>query len=375
MLRSLVLALLVLIVGCGGGGGTVVVIDANGPLTMVPDPPIVRANTSTKFIAFGLGHHPNQFEWRTGVFSERMTSNGVYSPGSTLGDELVIATVPGEAVMNRIARTIPSTVSIVFASDSTGQSEVWSVNENGTALTQWTTEGASEPVGSTHAPWFFFRKGQEIWVRTFLSGGTLEGVFDTFSSELQPLEVKYSFSGIDFLVAHHVLWRHSPKSGLVEYILIRNETEYLLVTPAEIDSFDTRNRRIILSIDDGVARQLFRLTGALELEQITSLPIDCVDPSNGLDGRTIYFAGSDGTQWDIYVLDEITLKVTNLTNTPDIDEEHPNLSPEGRRIVFSRGMVGAREIWTMKPDGKDKRRLVGGLGDCVHPDYLILSVP
>lgn len=373
--RTVAVLMLAVVIGCGGGGGTVLVIDVDGPLTMVPDPPIVRANTSTKFIAFGLGYHPNQFEWRTGVFSERMTSNGVYSPGATLGDELVIATVPGQAVLNRVARTIPSTVSVVFTSDSTGQEEVWTVNENGLSLTQWTTDGASEPVGSTREPWFFYRKGQELWVRTFLNGETSASVFDTFSTELQPLGVKYAFTGIDSLVTHHVLWRSTPEGSPTEYILIQNEIQYLLTTTDPVDSFDTRNRRIVLSIETGGLRQIHRLTGMLELDQVTSGPLDCVDPANGLDGRSIYFSGYDGSQWDIYVVDELSLEVKNLTNTPAIDEEHPNLSPEGKRLVFSRGVVGAREIWTMKTSGADKRRLVSGLGDCKHPDYLILAVP
>lgn len=376
MLRFAVLGMVLAIVfGCGGGGGTVLVIDVDGPLSIITDPPIVRANTSTKFIAFGLGFSPGQFDWRTGVFSERMTSNGVYSPGSSLGDELIIAYVPNEAVIQRTARTIPSVVSIVFASDSTGQSEIWSIDEDGTRLAQRTTTGGAEPVGCTAGERYYFRKGQELWVTAYIGGIENTAVFDTFSSEIQPLEVKHSFTGIDWLSTHHVTWRETPAGGPIQFHFVQNENTYLLSTAEEIDSFDTRNHRYVLSIRSGSVRQLYVWTSAIGLNQLTFGTLDCIDPSNGLDGRSIYFAGFDGIQWDIYALDQSSHVVKNLTRTPAINEEHPSLSPEGKRLVFSRGTPGTREVWTMKTDGKDKRSLVTGLGDCVHPDYTILSLP
>jgi hypothetical protein len=377
--------LAVVVLGCGGGGGTVVGWDINGPFMIVPDPPIVRLGASTKLVAFGEGSSPSDWEWRTIPPSPRMSPNGTYTPDA-LGQENVIAVNPSLAGVNslRTVRTIPSNVAVVFASDVSGQSEIWTINEDGTGLTQWTTDGGSEPVGSTDQDRFYYRKGEQIWVLSWLSGTQFGGLFADFDAEHKPLDVAHKWNGNVLGSAAFLASRYEPVGGSVEYhvtVIGPGGLTFLLITGLPIHGIDNANYRWVLSLGATGSRQIFLLDGVTfrgsggDLHQLTFGSMDCVEPVNGLDGRSIYFAGSDGLQWDIYRLDQYSGVVTNLTITPGLDEQNPSLSPEGGLIVFSRGTGSSHDIYVMKADGTGLRPLVTGMGDCLHPDFMTLPLP
>jgi Tol biopolymer transport system component len=314
-----------------------------------------------------------------------MAPNGTYTPDA-LGLESVIAANPNLGGVNslRTVRTIPSNLAVVFASDVSGQSEIWTINEDGTGLTQWTTDGGSEPVGSTSQDWLYYRKGQQIWVMGWLSGTLMGGLFADFNAENHPLDVAHKWNGSEYGSAAFLASRYEPVGGPVEYNVTVNGSSgvaYLLITGLPIHSLDNGNHRWVLSLGATGSRQIFLLDGVTyrgpggNLHQLTFGSMDCVEPVNGLDGRSIYFAGSDGLQWDIYRLDQFSGVVTNVTMTPGIDEQDPSLSPEGGLIVFSRGTGSSHDIYVMKTDGTSLRPLVTGMGDCLHPDFLTLPLP
>ena len=69
-------------------------------------------------------------------------------------------------------------------------------------------------------------------------------------------------------------------------------------------------------------------------------------PSWSPDGKRIVFSsGRDGNR-EIYVMDADGRNQLNLTNSPQGDYS-PSWSPDGERIVFS----SAREIYVMDADG------------------------
>lgn len=89
------------------------------------------------------------------------------------------------------------------------------------------------------------------------------------------------------------------------------------------------------------------------------------------DDRTIYFSanltpGQDVTDDDIYAYNVATGDLRDLTNAPDEWDEHAQLSPSGRKIVWmtnrdlpkQRTPYGVRsDYWIMNSDGSDPMRL------------------
>ena len=57
----------------------------------------------------------------------------------------------------------------------------------------------------------------------------------------------------------------------------------------------------------------------------------------------------------IYIVDVASRSMTRLT--PSGDNESPSWSPDGRRVTFSGGMNGERDIYVVNADGTDMRRL------------------
>lgn len=90
------------------------------------------------------------------------------------------------------------------------------------------------------------------------------------------------------------------------------------------------------------------------------------------DGQKIYFSSVDQSikkdsseyQMEIFVMDIDGKNKKNLTNTPQISESSPKVSPDGKIIAYI--IEGEREhdkyyveIWTMNNEGTNKRKIIG----------------
>jgi Tol biopolymer transport system component len=70
------------------------------------------------------------------------------------------------------------------------------------------------------------------------------------------------------------------------------------------------------------------------------------------DGRFVYFHSNRAGDFDIWRVELATGTLTQLTNTADSDG-FPVTQPNGERIIFVRG----NEVWSMRPDGTDQKRV------------------
>ncbi len=86
-------------------------------------------------------------------------------------------------------------------------------------------------------------------------------------------------------------------------------------------------------------------------------------PSMSPDGRHMVYRsfGADGD--GLRILDMETNEATVLSAGYD---NFPLWSPRGDVIMFSRQVEGDYEIYTIKPDGTDERRLTRSLGNDAH---------
>ena len=82
------------------------------------------------------------------------------------------------------------------------------------------------------------------------------------------------------------------------------------------------------------------------------------------DDKNILFAANmeeqSETGFDIYKMNLATGKFVNLTDTPNVWDEHGQISPDGNKIVWVSSQdlkVPELDMWIMNADGSNKRRL------------------
>lgn len=96
------------------------------------------------------------------------------------------------------------------------------------------------------------------------------------------------------------------------------------------------NRFVVYSSGVGFALNLYRLDlGTREVVQLTNNDFEDSAPSWSPDGKSIVFQREDehGNR-DVWQIDADGRIERNLTNTPDVREQHPRYAPDGAAIVF-----------------------------------------
>ena len=73
------------------------------------------------------------------------------------------------------------------------------------------------------------------------------------------------------------------------------------------------------------------------------------------------------SDYDLFVMRADGRHERNLTNSPGVDEIHPDWSPDGDRIAFASDRDGDSEIYTMKLDGSRVRQLTTNTATDVDP--------
>jgi len=81
-------------------------------------------------------------------------------------------------------------------------------------------------------------------------------------------------------------------------------------------------------------------------------------PSWHPDGGRIALISHDSPGWNVYVMDIESKELKRLTNLEPDDAYNPRWSPDGKRIVFERGIGGVGiEIWMLDIESGDLTRL------------------
>ena len=100
-------------------------------------------------------------------------------------------------------------------------------------------------------------------------------------------------------------------------------------------------------------------------------------PAWSPDGQKLVFArrppriapGADLGPADLWILELRSGAERPLTSTPAAEEGHPQWSPDGDRIAFESDISGDFEIYTIRPDGHDGRRLTRNPDFDLVPSY------
>ncbi len=104
-------------------------------------------------------------------------------------------------------------------------------------------------------------------------------------------------------------------------------------------------------------------------------------PAWSPDGKKIAFATNQPVRQDGFDLVVVNADGTNpqrITRN-DVEDMGPAWSPDGRWIAFQSGAGGAHDVYLIRPDGSDRRRLTRGGGELPawSPDrqFLVYAAP
>ena len=102
----------------------------------------------------------------------------------------------------------------------------------------------------------------------------------------------------------------------------------------------------------------------------------CLTPSNAAedmpmlspDGTSIVFRSERSGNQDIWKMDSDDRNPVQLTQNTDKDSE-PSWSPDGQRIIYASKQGGAWSVWSMNSDGAGKKKLLDDAGGAsLSPD-------
>lgn|GEM_PF-4114121 len=95
-----------------------------------------------------------------------------------------------------------------------------------------------------------------------------------------------------------------------------------------------------------------------------------MDPTWSPDGTKIVFQANRTGNYDIFVTDvdeTVAANQVNLTNFPAASDVSPSWSPDGTKIVFQSNRTGNNDIYTMSTDGTNVVALTNDAGQDTQP--------
>ena len=87
------------------------------------------------------------------------------------------------------------------------------------------------------------------------------------------------------------------------------------------------------------------------------------------DGVIVFAAFDSNDMTDLWSVAPDGTGLAQLTNTPDVREICPDVSPDGRQLALCRTGDGGYEIWTSDIGGGNERQLTDLGGDAIFPDW------
>jgi TolB protein len=252
---------------------------------------------------------------------------------------------------------------VYFASDRTGNKEIWSMDYDGanqkpfTAYRSISTMPALSPDNTKIAFTTFARGTPGIYIHSLETGRRLPFLNQVASMNATP----------DFTPDGKRILYSSTASG------------YAQIYSANLDGTDLRRVGESRSIDmepkvnPKTGREIVFVSGRSGLPQIYKMNMEgadvirlttgegeAVNPSWHPDGQHIVFAWTRGYEFgnfNIFLMDVATREVVQLTHGAG-KNENPVWAPDGKHIVFASNRSGrGSQVWSMLADGTQLKQL------------------
>jgi len=214
---------------------------------------------------------------------------------------------------------------IAFTSDRDGNTEIYSMNADGSGLTRLTNNPSSDE-GPQWSP-----DGSKVVFHSFRDGNWEIYVINSDGSG----EMRLTNNGAEDA---HASW--SPDGSKIVFASQRDG-----------------NDEIYAMNSDGTA-----------IINVTNHSARDSAPAWSPDGGKIAFASLRDGNWEVYSMDADGSNQVRLTNSPGVDEG-PAWSPDGSRIAFYSDRDGNLQIYIMNPDGSGQTRLSNNSVDDFQPTW------
>jgi TolB protein len=259
---------------------------------------------------------------------------------------------------------------IVFVSNKSGNEDIWSMNLDGSELTQLTNDPGIDqyPAVSPDGKKIAYSAGSvwQIWVMNWDGSDKKQITFE-------PTRHGYP------------TWSFDGKYIFFEMWVDENWEIY------RMDS-DGRNMKR-LTFNPGIEDwhpsahpfeyKVLYETGALgeggiyiidyngkNMKKITKPDRNYRVPKMSIDGKKIAFQSySSDKKYDVFIMDSNGKNVVQLTNTPE-NAGLPCFSPDNKFIAYGQTIGGNQEIYMMNIDGSNQTRLTNITGDDWGPAFI-----
>ncbi len=121
----------------------------------------------------------------------------------------------------------------------------------------------------------------------------------------------------------------------------------------------TANKNPVLVILEVVTKKVKKIR--IELNDVES-------PEMSSDGKTVIFSANLGGQRDIFSLNLETQEIKNLTNDKQFDYA-PSFSPDNKTIVYVTNVKGYKKLFTFNIETLEKKQLTFGCSNEIRPIY------
>jgi len=281
----------------------------------------------------------------------------------------------------------PKDDKIVFSSYRSGSWELWTINPDGTGLTQLT----NTPDDERAAKWSKDKKRivystnrGELW--TINSDGT--------HSRKLPLKTPkndqpvWSPDGSMIIFVSYIVipkedsdiwawerkaegkrWRESQfilpifeRNGMESFPSFSPDGKHIAFS-LRISSFPKKviEEIYVVELETGKRKQITNTD--VNLSHIVNIQVDWSPVDD-----TLAFASNRANNYDIWTVTASGEKLKQLTDSPAYDAS-PSWSSDGSKIAFVSTRSGSMEIWIMNADGSNKRQLTNDGGNNKEPSW------
>ncbi len=301
--------------------------------------------------------------------------------GTTYTFTVAASNISGPGLQSAASNPVTGTAGyngrIAFERTQSGNSDIWSVNPDGSGLTQLTTDPAAdwEPVWSPDGTHIAFASSLSPTGIYIMNADGTGAHLVASPAGLQPFSLSWSGDGSKLAYAdgNFDIWTINADGSGATDILPGSAQDYF-------PSWSPDGTKLVFRHNGGVAT--VNAAGG-DLTVVATPPAGSVDqaPSFSPDGGTIVFnqtapqpSTNDGAE--IWSVQSDGSGLTQLTNLGAYNA-WPRFSPDGSKIVFQRSTSseGPFDIEIMNADGSGVRGLVVDAADDGFPDWQPLAQP
>lgn len=308
------------------------------------------------------------------TFLHRLTTFRIRPAGASW--IILFLSLIGTLMLSNIGKPPPTMAAVTgngriyFASDRTGDWEIFSINSSGgnpvnvtdSPSTKDERPGAS-PDGSKIAFGRTTGQNTDIYVMN-VNGTGLKRLTTAPENDHAP---QWSPDGTKIAF-------RSDRDGNGEIYVMNadgsNQTR-LTNNPAREHGPDWSpdGTRIIFSSDRSGNDDIYVMNAdGSDVKQLTTNPADDFGASWSPDGERVVFRSDRNGAPEVYIMNIDGSGQTNLTNNDGWDRG-PAWSPDGNKVIFYSDRDGDYEIYVMNPDGTNQTRLTFTKGRDFQPDW------